>query len=365
MPATISHYLNIIKQTASHVFVLTVLLSAMFPPLALGQSDANTTEEASASVLLYHRFGEDSLPTTNIRLEQFDAHIEQLLSGGYHFMSLREAAKLQKANQPFPQQTVLLTVDDAYKSVITEGWPRLKAAGIPLTLFVSTDPVDQQHSNYLTWNDIRALEADGVEIGHHTASHLHMPHAGTEAAIADVRRASERFLTELGEVPPLFAYPYGEYTPELQAAIEAEGFEAAFAQFSGPIGPSEHTFALPRFPVNERFGNSARFKLISRAMALPVTDVIPSQPLIAEGKNPPVFGFTVDQSVRGLSAMACYPSHLGKAAELVQPIPHRIEVRFDKAFPKGRSRINCTLPAGGGRWYWLGRFFYVPGGVLD
>ncbi|MEX0300211.1 MAG: polysaccharide deacetylase family protein [Kordiimonas sp.] len=365
MPVTNSHYLYAFKQTALQAFVLTLLLSAIFTPFAFGQDNTAKPEEASASVLLYHRFGEDTLPTTNIRLEQFDAHIEQLLSGGYSFMSLREAAALQKANQSFPHQTVIITVDDAFKSVITEGWPRLKAAGIPMTLFVSTDPVDQQHSNYLTWDDIRTLKEEGVEIGHHTASHLHMPHAGTEAAIADVRRASERFLAELGEVPPLFAYPYGEYTPELQAAIEAEGFEAAFAQFSGPIGPSENTFSLPRFPVNERFGNSARFKLISRAKALPVTDLIPSQPLITEGKNPPIFGFTVDQSVRGLSAMACYPSHLGKAAELVQPIPHRIEVRFDKAFPKGRNRINCTLPAGGGRWYWLGRFFYVPGGVLD
>lgn len=267
--------------------------------------------------------------------------------------------------QAYPEQTVIITVDDAYKSVIMEGWPRLKAAGIPMTLFVSTDPVDEKHSNYLTWNDIRQLRDEGVEIGHHTASHLHMPHAGLEAAMADVRRASLRFQEELGGVPPLFAYPYGEYTAELQTAIEEEGFEAAFAQFSGPIGPSEHLFALPRFPVNERFGNEARFKLISRAKALPVTDLIPNHPLIEEDRNPPVFGFTVDQSVRGLSAMACYPSHLGAAAELVHPIPNRVEVRFEKAFPKGRNRINCTLPAGGGRWYWLGRFFYVPGGVLD
>ena len=322
-------------------------------------------DDLSASVLLYHRFGEDTLPTTNIRLEQFEAHIERLETGGYHFMGLEEAATRIKNKQPLPNRTVIITVDDAYKSVITEGWPRLKAAGIPMTLFVSTDPVDQSHSNYLTWDDIRTLKREGVEIGHHTASHLHMPHAGVAAAIADVRRASARFKAELGEIPTLFAYPYGEYTEELRAAIEDEGFIAGFAQFSGPMGQADNVYSLPRFPVNERFGDIGRFKLISQAKALPVADVIPTSPSITEGHNPPLFGFTVDRSVRGISALACYPSHLGKAAELVQPAPNRVEVRFGKAFPKGRNRINCTMPAGGGRWYWLGRFFYVPGGKLD
>ncbi len=84
-----------------------------------------------------------------------------------------------------------------------------------------------------------------------------------------------------------------------------------------------------------------------------------------DAHNPPIFGFTVDEKVRGLSVLACYPSHLGAAADLLRPTPNRVEVRFDKAFPKGRNRINCTMPAGGGRWYWYGRYFLVPGGPLD
>jgi hypothetical protein len=40
---------------------------------------------------------------------------------------------------------------------------------------------------------------------------------------------------------------------------------------------------------------------------------------------------------------------------------NRIEVRFMKPLPKSRTRLNCTLPAGEGRWYWFGYQFYVPG----
>ena len=51
---------------------------------ALGQSNAAD----HAAVLMYHRFGEDKYPSTNIRLDQFDAHLEKLASGDYTVLPL-------------------------------------------------------------------------------------------------------------------------------------------------------------------------------------------------------------------------------------------------------------------------------------
>jgi peptidoglycan/xylan/chitin deacetylase (PgdA/CDA1 family) len=319
----------------------------------------------SAVVLLYHRFAEDGYPSTNIRTEQFESHLAQLKAGGYNFMSVAQAVDQMKQGAVFPSRTVIITVDDAYKSVVDTGWPMMKAAGVPFTLFVSTDPVDAGHGNYMNWNDVRRLAVEGVDIGHHTASHLHMVAAGLEVAMADVRKASERFNAELGAIPKIFAYPYGEYNLEMAAAIEKEGFTAAFAQYSGPIASWVNKFALPRFPVNERYGDIGRFKLVSQALALPITDLIPQNPMLSDTTNPPLLGFTVEQEVGNLQAMACYPSHLGKAAELSVINGRRVEVRFEKPFPRGRNRINCTMPAGKGRWYWLGQFYLRPGGRLD
>jgi len=328
-------------------------------------SKSVAAEDNSAVVLIYHRFGEEKYPSTNIRISQLESQIAQLTAGGYHFMAMSTAVKTLKKNEKFPSRTIILTVDDAYLSFARTGWPLLKAAGIPAALFVATDPVDEGNDNYMNWDDIRLLQSEGVEIGHHTASHLHMAAARHEEALKDVRRASARFEAELGTVPKIFAYPYGEYSSDLATAIEAEGFDAAFAQYSGPVAPWQNLFSLPRFPVNERYGDQARFKLISQTLALPIADLIPSNPIVAPDKNPPLLGFTVEAEIRGLSAMACYPSHLGKAADLNFVTSRRIEVRFDKPFPKGRNRINCTMPAGNGRWYWFGQFYLVPGGRLD
>ena len=335
---------------------MSALLAFLTPALCADQS---------AVVLLYHRFGENEYPTTNIRLEQFDAQIEELKTGGYTVMKLSDIVAKLKARETLPDRTVAITVDDAYKSVFLEAWPRLKAAGFPLTLFVSTEPLDTPGSNYMTWDDVRAMVAEGVEIGHHTASHLHMYEAGVDAGVADINAASARFKAELGMVPSLFAYPYGEYSPALRDAVVAAGFNAAFGQFSGPAAPWNDLFILPRFPVNEHYGDLSRFSLISQTKALPVADLAPFDPILTNDHNPPLFGFSVDDTVTGLQNLNCYPSHLGSPAEIVRPDGNRIEVRFTKPFPKGRNRINCTLPAGAGRWYWLGQYFYVPGGTLD
>src|SRR3546814_1721278 len=92
---------------------------------------------------MYHRFGEDDRPSTSIRLSQFEAHIAELTSGRYRVMALPEIVARLRAGQPLPQRAVAITIDDAALSVYREAWPRLKAAGLPFTLFVSTEPLDR------------------------------------------------------------------------------------------------------------------------------------------------------------------------------------------------------------------------------
>jgi len=322
-------------------------------------------QDQSAVILAYHRFGEDRTPSTNVTLEQFEEQLALLEAEGAKFLPLGEIVDRLKNKKPLPEKTIAITVDDAFRSAGTEAWPRLKKRGIPLTIFVSTDAVDDGAPGYLSWEELRTLQAEGVTIGHHGAAHIHMVHTDPEEVQKDLDYSSERFEEELGEVPDLFAYPYGEYSLAIRQMIIDAGFKGAFAQVSGAAGFNEDMYALPRFAINERYGDVSRVRLIVRSKSLPVTDIVPKEPLLNADSNPPTYGFTVDPSVKNLSVLACYPSHLGEAAELLMLDGNRVEVRFDKPFPPGRSRINCTMPAGNGRWYWLGKFFLLKGGRLD
>ena len=314
--------------------------------------------ETGAVVIMYHRFGESKYPSTNITLEQFEAHIQELQSGPYRVLPLEEITKALREGSPLPDRTVGISVDDAFLSVYTEAWPRLKKAGLPFTLFVATGAVDRNVSGYMNWDQIKEMVSAGVTIGNHTVSHLHMPTANQKKSLEEIEHSNNRFKDMLGRRPVVFAYPYGESSLAVQEGVKENGFWAAFGQHSGAIGGQGNLFDLPRFALNENYGSLSRFKLAVNALPLPVTDITPADPLISS-ENPPVMGFTAAPGIKGMGRLACFSSHEGRA-RLERLGERRIEVRVEQAFPKGRTRVNCTLPAGKGRWYWFGRQFYRP-----
>ncbi len=312
----------------------------------------------SAVVVMYHRFGEEAYPSTNITIEQFESHIEELTSGRYTVLPLPEIIASLRAGRPLPERTVGISIDDAYLSVHAEAWPRLKKAGLPFTLFVATNPIDEGVRGFMSWRQIAELAADGVTIGSQTASHLHMPKAGAERNRRELERSNARFMDKLGRRPDLFAYPYGEAGLEAMGVVRDAGFTAAFGQHSGAFGRGDDFFFLPRFALNESYGSLARFRLAVGSLPLPATDITPADPLITHF-NPPAMGFSVAPGLKGLDRLACFTSHAGKA-RIERLGETRIEIRVEAPFPPGRTRVNCTLPAGDGRWRWRGRQFYVP-----
>ncbi|MBT3359530.1 MAG: polysaccharide deacetylase family protein [Rhodospirillales bacterium] len=316
----------------------------------------------SAVVLMYHRFGETKYPSTNVTIEQFEAHLAELKSGGYTVVPVPEILASLRSGKPLPERAVGITVDDAYLSVFEHAWPRFRDAGLPFTLFIATDPVDRasagRKAGYMNWDQVREMKAGGVTIGSQTASHLHMASSSEAKNRGDLGRSNARFAKELGEMPTLFAYPYGEAGLDVARIVGEQGFTAAFGQHSGAIGPDHDFFFLPRFALNENYGSLDRFRLVTGTLPLSVSDETPADPLIGDN-NPPAIGFTVAAGHKRLGQMSCFLSPEKVRIERLGDF--RFEIRIDNPLPKGRTRLNCTLPAGKGRWHWYGRQFFFPG----
>lgn len=313
----------------------------------------------SAVVVMYHRFGESVHPSTNIRIEQFEAHLEELAKPEYTVLPLPEIIARIRSKQTLPERTVGISIDDAFMSVYREAFPRLRKAGIPFTLFVATDPVDRGIGGYMSWDQIRELRKAGATIGSQTHTHLHMARSSDARNSSDLEKSNARFKAELGEVPKIIAYPYGEYSLAVGKIAKDAGFTAGFGQHSGVLHPNADMSYLPRFAMNENFGGVSRFRLAINALPLNVSDVTPLDPLLSLDNNPPILGFTVlGDAAKRLSRLACYASGQGKAR--LERLGARVEVRLENAFSSGRARINCTMPTRSGRWRWYGLQFYVP-----
>ena len=329
--------------------------------LALWGATAAAQTPGGAVAFVYHRFGEGDHPSTNTTLDQLERQIAALQEGGYRVLPLPQIVDALRRREPLPDKAVALTMDDAFESIYREAWPRLRQAGMPFTVFVATDPVDTGVPGYMTWDQVRTLAGAGVVIGHHTASHAHLPELSAEQATAELANASRRFREELGVDPPLFAYPYGEYGLREQGLVREAGFVAAFGQHSGVMHADEDLFGLPRYALNERFGMLDRFRLAAATMPLPVKDLTPLERVLRDGgENPPLIGFTVDSRIGELEQLRCYASNLSEPARLERLGERRIEVRLGTPFPAGRGRLNCTLPGPDGRWRWLGMQFTIP-----
>jgi len=313
-----------------------------------------SAKENSAAIFLYHRFEENKYPSTNIRISQFKQHIEELKKNKYNVISIDEIINALIHKKDLPEKTVGLTIDDAFLSIYKEAWPILKKNKLPFTLFVSTESVTTKSRNYMNWNHIREMVNSGVSIGHHTKNHLHLTNSSKKNVINEIEEASNDFLKNLGFVPDIFAYPYGEYNLEIKQIVQ-KYFKASFGQQSGSLFNEIDIFELPRFSMNEQYGNLKRFMFAANSYGLQMKNILPQNKTI-QNINPPLLGFTLLNDIE--NSIKCYPSHNIKA-NLTRIGEKRVEIRFDREFPKGRTRINCTTNDKG-KWRWTGFQFLNP-----
>tara|TARA_A100001388_G_scaffold197214_1_gene148921 strand:+ start:63 stop:1088 length:1026 start_codon:yes stop_codon:yes gene_type:complete len=340
---------------------MNLLLTFLFFIIpSISYSQTNEIKEVSnvnhASFIMYHRFGDSRYPSTNIKKEQFIEHINELLKPKYNIIGIEKAILAINNIELVKDRSVVITIDDAYSSVYEYAWPIFKKYNLPFTLFISTDVIDNKTPGYMNWEQIRNLRDNGVTIGSQTKSHPHMFKLTTEKIIEELSISNKRFIDEIGSKPKFFAYPYGEYNLEVIEQVKLHGFIAAFGQHSGVAHKSLGMYELPRFAMNEKYGDMERFLLAANALPMPISDVSPKNPVISI--NPPSYGFTLSDIIEPKNVIRCFANN-GLKANTKRLGKNRIEIRLSGPFSKGRGRINCTMAGNDNRWRWLGRQFIV------
>ena len=97
-----------------------------------------------------------------------------------------------------------------------------------------------------------------------------MPDLSIDEVKKEIEISNKIFLKELGEIPSLFAYPYGETSNEIIDLIKNYKFKVAFGQHSGIINETSNMYYLPRFSLNEKYGEIDRVKFAASSKGLGV-----------------------------------------------------------------------------------------------
>ncbi len=317
------------------------------------------TALADVTMFCYHRFGEPKYASTNIAVEVFEQQLRFLKEGGYEVLALGELVRLLESGEPLPQKGAVLTVDDGYRSFATGAVPLLEKYGMPATLFVS--PASVGKGSYLSWEEIRALEARGIEIGNHSMEHLHMaapstgetPELWKQRILQDLDASAMAFLKGFGRAPELFAYPYGEFSPELAALLAQKGFRAAVGQQSGVVGAASELFTLPRFPMGGPYGTLKGLRNKVRMLSMPVSGVTPASAVLGE-QNPPPLQLRVEDPDVDLSRIQCFVQGKNSCEIIREKGSNILRVVAEKPLPTRRNKYTLTAPSKSGKgWYWF------------
>ncbi len=306
-------------------------------------------------ILQYHHISSETPASTSVTPALFKAHLDYLNETDFTLLSLESVVTHILGKKPLPQRCAAITFDDAYRSIYEAAYPLLRRYDYPATVFVSTRGIDKKFGALMTWDQMREMSDHQIDFANHSASHSHLIRRQAdesskkwrERVVSDLREAESRLLEEVGRPTRLFAYPYGEFTPELLEIISQLGL-IGFGQQSGPAWFGSNPLVISRFNMSTRYADLAQFRMKVNTHPLPVVEKSSKSPLVSEDNNPPGLTVKLTPGRFDPQQIACFASGEGKI-----PISIRTEtssglisltLKPSRPLRPGRSRYNCTAP---------------------
>tara|TARA_B110000003_G_scaffold197108_1_gene195769 strand:+ start:727 stop:1788 length:1062 start_codon:yes stop_codon:yes gene_type:complete len=335
------------------LFIIIIILTIN------SRADENNIKYYSADKgilsLMYHRFNEEKYPSTNIQMDIFLDQIKIIKDLNYNFYDPGDLEK--NYNIPKNEKKILITIDDGFTSFYEFAWPYLKDNKIPFILFISTEAIGKK--GYMNWNQIREIEKEqNAYIGNHSHSHDYLVNFKKKDFIADINKASKIFTNKLGYNPIFFSYPFGEYSGEIKEYI-SKNFRFSFGQHSGVIDINKDRFELPRFPINEKYGDLKRFTFLINLEPLQYKSLLPIDKYILDKNNPPLFSVEFFKNQNNINNINCFSDEGDKWEKSKTYInKNKLTIEFREKFTFRRGRINCSLNDKG-IWRWFGIQFSI------
>jgi peptidoglycan/xylan/chitin deacetylase (PgdA/CDA1 family) len=201
-----------------------------------------TTGYQTVPILVYHRFGagNESRNLMEVPQASFRAQMVLLRDEGYQVIPLRDLGEFLAGRRALPRKSVVITIDDGFRSAYTIAFPVLQEFGFPATLFVYTDFMAGGLG--LDWAALREMVATGlVDVACHSKTHANLSlrrgdERGPEyrARLDEEVRGPARLLRErLGVRSDAFSFPYGDANDDVITALKAEGYELALTVTRG------------------------------------------------------------------------------------------------------------------------------------
>jgi peptidoglycan/xylan/chitin deacetylase (PgdA/CDA1 family) len=226
----------------------------------------NGNGNRSLRVLMYHKVNDLPGNPLTIPTSLFDEQMDQLRQLGYTVVDLQAVLDHYGGGKPLPPQAVLITFDDGYHDNLDNAARVLKKYGYPAVLFVPIGYLDDRqplpHEERLAlqgilnrtvdWNELAALEREGIRIESHGISHRPLADLEVDEAAREIAISKLRLEERLGRPVRAFSYVKGSeahYKLVHLWLVRQAGYEVAFTAISGSNSPSTDPLQLRRYNI--------------------------------------------------------------------------------------------------------------------
>jgi peptidoglycan/xylan/chitin deacetylase (PgdA/CDA1 family) len=240
-----------------YVFLWVMMCGVLFGEVERGVGDED--DGVRVSVLGYHDFSQTEAETAmRIRTSKFRGQMEALRELGLAVIPMSDFVAWKKGEKEIPKKSVVITLDDGWKSVYTDAFPILKEFGYPFTMYLYEDYVDGG-GKALTTGMIEEMLAHGGTIGCHSKSHPYpqtvrnQQKRGEESYVKFLEEemgGSKRFLEKKFKQEVLtYAYPGGFFTDEMLVKAGEVGYTHLFTVQPGKVKRDLPDNVLPRYVI--------------------------------------------------------------------------------------------------------------------
>ncbi|NEW60402.1 polysaccharide deacetylase family protein [Sulfurovum sp. bin170] len=201
--------------------------------------------QADAHIFVYHRFGDTRHPSTNTSIAELRKEFNYFKKNGYKVVKLETLINALKEDREIPDNWIVLTIDDNFKSFYTKGLPIFKEFGYPFTIFLYLKATQEGYKDYTSFDQLRKIAKYG-SFEYHSYAHAHMVNMSEKEIREDFDKGLAIFEKEFGIKPKYFVYPYGEYNEQLERITKEYGFEAVLNQNMGAVSKGTDIFDIDR-----------------------------------------------------------------------------------------------------------------------
>lgn len=216
-------------------------------------------------ILCYHQLSSrKSSKSITVSEETFDRQMAYLKKNGYNVITLKQFLDFIEGRRRPPRKSVLITIDDGWKTARTVAYPILKKYGFTAVLFLYTDLI-KTNSNPLTlsWDDANVLKQSGVfEIECHTVTHSDLTRVSDDELQKELRESRRIIFAKTGVTPEALAYPDGVFNRRVIDAMKNSGYKAGFTVVRGPNAFFHNPYSLNRSMVHNSEKMSDFIKLL-------------------------------------------------------------------------------------------------------